>query len=82
MINIEISLYYHLKQKAGVGTIPLHVPEGTSIKEIKLILEDTYPALITHLDNVMILQDKKIVLDEDVLNEDALIAFLTPIGGG
>lgn len=82
MINLEISLYYHLKQKAGIGTISLNVPKGISIEEVKHILEDTYPALITHLDNVMILMDKKIVLNEDVLNEDAVIAFLTPIGGG
>lgn len=82
MINLAISLYYHLRQKAGVGTIPLRVPEGISIREVKQLLEDMYPALITHLDNVMILLDKKIVLDEDVINRDAAIAFLTPIGGG
>jgi len=82
MINIDISLYYHLRLKAGVGTISLSMPAGITIKGIKHILEEKYPALITHLDNVMILMGKKIVLDEDILNEDTKIAFLTPIGGG
>jgi molybdopterin converting factor small subunit len=82
MINIDISLYYHLRLKAGVGTILLSVPVGITIKEIKHILEEKHPALITHLDNVMILMNKKIVLDEDTIHQNTKIAFLTPIGGG
>ena len=82
MINIDISLYYHLRLKAGVGTISLSVPTGITIKEVKQILEEKYPSLITHLDNVMILMGKKIVLDEEPLHQNAKIAFLTPIGGG
>jgi hypothetical protein len=82
MINLEIRLYYHLKQKAGVGSIPLSVPKGISIRKIKKIIEGMYPILVTHLDNVMILLDKKIVLDEDTINDDSVITFLTPIGGG
>ena len=41
-----------------------------------------YPGLRTHLDNVMILLDGKIVLDEDKLKENASVSFLTPVGGG
>jgi len=82
MINIDISLYYHLRTKAGVGAISLSVPDGITIKEVKQILEEKYPALTTHLDNVMILMGKKIVLDEDTLQQNTKIAFLTPIGGG
>ena len=82
MINIDISLYYHLRLKAGVGNISLSVPTGITIKEVKQILEEKYPALITHLDNVLILMGKKIVLDEDSVQQNTKIAFLTPIGGG
>jgi len=82
MINIDVSLYYHLRQKAGVGTISLLAPVGITIKEVKQILEKKHPSLITHLDNVMILKGKKIVLDEDTLQQNAKITFLTPIGGG
>jgi molybdopterin converting factor small subunit len=82
MINIDISLYYHLRQKAGVGTISLSLPAGITIKEVKQILEEKHPALTTHLDNVMILMGKKIALDEDTLQQNTKIAFLTPIGGG
>jgi molybdopterin converting factor small subunit len=82
MINLEISLFYHLKQKAGVSPIYLRVPMGTTVQQVKDILENEYPRLTTQLDNVMILKGKQIVLEDAVLDEDAKISFLTPIGGG
>jgi molybdopterin converting factor small subunit len=82
MINLEISLFYHLKQKAGASPIYLSVNEGTTVQEIKNILEQEYPRLTTQLDNVMILKGKKIILEDEVLQEDTKISFLTPIGGG
>jgi len=82
MINLERSLFYHLKQKAGASPLFLRVPSGTTVQEVKEILEAEYPRLTTQLDNVMILKGKEIVLEEDVLTEDTKISFLTPIGGG
>jgi molybdopterin converting factor small subunit len=82
MINLEISLFYHLKQKAGVSPVYLRVPMGTTVQQVKDILENEYPRLTTQLDNVMILKGKQIVLEDAVLDEDAKISFLTPIGGG
>ncbi len=81
-MKIKITLYYHLKEKAGTGSLEMHVPDQTTVKELKGMLEKQFPALRTHLDNIMILMDKKIVLDEDKLKENAEIAFLTPVGGG
>jgi len=82
MINLEISLFYHLRQKAGASPVFLSVPHGTTVQQVKDILEKEYPRLTTHLDNVMILKDKQIILEDNVLDEDAKISFLTPIGGG
>ena len=81
-MKIKVTLYYHLKEKAGTGNLDLDVPDQATIKDLKGILEAKFPALRTHLDNIMILMDKKIVLDEDKLKENAEIAFLTPVGGG
>jgi molybdopterin converting factor small subunit len=81
-MKIKVTLYYHLKQKAGTGSLDLEVPDKTTIKQLKGLLEERFPALRTYLDNIMILMDKKIVLDEDVLKENAEVSFLTPVGGG
>jgi molybdopterin converting factor small subunit len=82
MIDLEISLFYHLRAKAGASPIYLSVPLGTTVQQVKDILEHEYPQLTTHLDNVMILKGKQIILEDNVLNENATISFLTPIGGG
>jgi len=81
-MNIKVILYYHLKEKAGSGNLDLIMPPSSTIKDLKVRLEADYPALRTHLDNIMILMDKKIVLDDDKLKEHAQVSFLTPVGGG
>jgi molybdopterin converting factor small subunit len=81
-MQIKIKLFYHLKEKAGIGVINLDIPEKSTIGDIKNTLEFQYPQLRTHLDNVMILMDQKIVLDDDQIKDGAEVSFLTPVGGG
>lgn len=82
IMKIKVTLYYHLKEKAGTGKLKFDLPEATTIKDLKSQMEKDFPALRTHLDNIMILMDNKIVLDEDRLKDNAEVAFLTPVGGG
>ncbi len=81
-MKINVNLYYHLKEKAGASYIELDVEESTTISEVKTILEEKFPQLQTHLDNIMILMNQRIMLEEDSVVPDANIAFLTPVGGG
>ena len=82
MMKIKISLFYHLKEKVGTGNLDIEVANFSTIKDLKQQLESIYPSLRTHLDNVMMLMNGKIVLDEDKLKENANVSFLTPVGGG
>ena len=81
-MKIKVLLYYHLKEKAGTGSLDIDINDGSTIKDLKDRLENDHPGLRTHLDNVMILMDGKIVLAEDKLKENASVSFLTPVGGG
>ncbi len=81
-MEITVSLFYHLKEKAGVDKIDIDVRDDATIGDLKMYLEEHYPSLRSHLDNVMILMDKQIVLDEDSIKNNAHISFLTPVGGG
>jgi molybdopterin converting factor small subunit len=81
-MNIKVTLYYHLKEKAGTGSVDIALPDRSTIRDLKSILESRFPTLKTHLDNVMMVMDKKIVLDEDFVKDNAEVAFLTPVGGG
>jgi len=81
-MKIKVLLYYHLKEKAGTGTLDIDIKNGSTIKDLKDQLAIDHPGLRTHLDNVMILVDGKIVLNEDKLIENSSVSFLTPVGGG
>lgn len=81
-MKIQVKLFYHLKEKAGAGEIDLALPDHSTIGEVKEELEMRFPQLRTHLENVMILMDQKIVLDDDRIEEGAKVSFLTPVGGG
>jgi len=81
-MKIKVNLYYHLRQKAGNGCLDIEIQEKSTIGELKKKLESSYPKLRTHLDNVMVLMNRMIVLDDDVIKDKAEISFLTPVGGG
>lgn len=81
-MDIKVKLFYQLKEKAGAGSLDFKLPETSTIKDLKATLEQEYPTLRTYLDNVMVLMDRKIVLDEDQLKDQAEVSFLTPVGGG
>lgn len=81
-MQVKVKLFYHLKEKAGTGEINLDILENSTVCEVKKTLELQFPQLRTHLENVMILMNQKIVLDDDRIQEGAEISFLTPVGGG
>jgi sulfur-carrier protein len=82
MNQITVKLYYHLKERAGTGQVLVDIPEKTTIKDLKAILIEKYPALQSQLDNILMLIDQKVALDEDLIPKGAQVSFLTPIGGG
>lgn len=82
MHNITINLYYHLKEKAGTSKVNLDIADAATIRELKQILIAKFPALESHLDNILILINQKVALDEDIVPKDSQVSFLTPIGGG
>ena len=81
-MEITVSLFYHLKEKAGVDSLKMQIEDGATIRDIKNTLELQYPALRTHLDNVLILMNQQIVLDEDRIKNKSHSQVLTPVGGG
>ena len=81
-MKINVILFYQLKEKAGSGNLEMELPAGSTIRDLRNAMEDKFPALKTQLNNVMVLMDKKIVVDEDKLKDHAEVSFLTPVGGG
>jgi molybdopterin converting factor small subunit len=80
--KITVRFFSHLKDKAGVSAIDMEIAPETTIAGLKQQVIDRYPALETHLRNILILIDSKIAIDEDVIPAGCTVSFMTPIGGG
>lgn len=81
-MKIQAIFYYHLKEKAGTGNVEIQIEENSTITDLIKILEIQFPNLRTHLNNVLIVMDGKVVLGEDKLVNEAKVVFMTPVGGG
>lgn len=82
MIAISVFLFQHLRKKTGVGKISINLPDESTLRDLKIHLYDLYPELYSHLENIMVLMGRKVIVDNDKLNDTEKISFLTPIGGG
>ena len=82
MNNITVKFFSHLKEKAGVASASVQIPPGSSIADLKKQVIGQFPALETHLRNILVLIDNKVAIDEDIVPAGCTVSFMTPIGGG
>jgi len=82
MNRINVKFFSHLKEKAGTASITQDIASNATITDLKKQIILKYPALETHLRNILILIDDKIAVDEDIIPDGCTVSFMTPIGGG
>ncbi len=82
MNKINVKFFSHLKEKAGTASVEMEIAPNTTIADLKKQVIQHYPALETHLRNILILIDNKIAVDEDIIPVGCTVSFMTPIGGG
>ncbi len=82
MTEINVKFFSHLKEKAGVDAISMQIEPNNTIADLKQQVIAAYPALDTHLTNILILIDSQIAIDEDIIPAGSTVSFMTPIGGG
>ena len=75
-------MYANLQEKAGFSQRCMELPDDANITTLKSTLENQYPQLRAHLDNILVLIESKSAVDEDYIPPDSTVMFLTPIGGG
>lgn len=81
-MNVRILLFATLKERAQTPEIALEVPEGATVKELKVLLSKRYPALGLSLDSAIAAIDQQFAFDEDLLRPGAEVAFFPPVSGG
>lgn len=82
MMKISVVLFQNLRDKIGVGEMSFDLPDGSTLRDLKNHIYSLHPKLNSHLENILVLMGKKIIVDNDLLQNGTTISFLTPIGGG
>jgi molybdopterin converting factor small subunit len=83
MNQVTVSFFAHLKGKAGVDRVELDIPVDATIRDLKQVLKERFPALGPQLLKVMVLVNQRnIYLDDMLVPLNAQVAFLPPLSGG
>ncbi len=81
-MEVRILLFATLKDRAGTSHLSLEAPEGTTVRQMKTLLGEQYPALKPYLDQAIVALGQEYAFDEDPLVPDAEVALFPPVSGG
>jgi molybdopterin converting factor subunit 1 len=81
-MNIQIRFFAYLKDKTNLGQVVLEINPGTKVSDLKQILKNKYPDLETSLDNVITSINRNFAGEDEVIPDQAEVAFFPPVSGG
>ena len=82
MIKITVLFFANLRELVGKKEVSIEIPEGTTVREFKLIIGEAYPEISPALDSTLISVNKEFGFDGDVLPKEAQVALFPPVSGG
>ncbi len=83
MVNrIKLLFFATLRDRAGIRSLELDIPENMTVRGLKDKLSEDYPNLKESLKSVLVAINHEYAFDEAVLPENAEIAFFPPVSGG
>jgi len=82
MNSIKVLLFASLKERAGVNSIILELPDDASVRDLKLSLAGKYPNLAPALDSALVSLNREFAFDEDLIPASAEAALFPPVSGG
>lgn len=82
MNKVKILFFATLRDYVGSKSIELEIPSGTTVNGLTMKLVSIYPVLEKVKDSMMAAIDREFAGDEEVIPEEAEIAFFPPVSGG
>jgi molybdopterin converting factor subunit 1 len=82
MNHVKILLFATLRDYVGSRSIEMEIPTGTTIEGLTNILVKTYPRLEKVKESMLTAINREYAADEQVVPENAEIAFFPPVSGG
>lgn len=83
MNRIKVLFFATLRDKAGMRSLELDVPNGITLHQLKALLIERLPNLDWQLmDHCLASINHEYRFDEDTVPDEAEIAFFPPVSGG
>ena len=82
MNNVKVLFFATLKDRAGASQVDLELEQGAQVGELKRLLGERFPNLLTSLPSVLVAVNRDFAFDEDSIPAGAEIALFPPVSGG
>jgi len=78
----KVLFFATLRDRAGVRQTSMDLPEGITVGEFKVLLQEHFPAITPALPNVLIAVNREYAPDDTPIPPEAEIAIFPPVSGG
>lgn len=82
MNHIKLLFFATIRERAGMKTLELDIPDTMTIQELKNKLATDLPTLKESLKSVLITINREYAFDEAVVPLNAEIGMFPPVSGG
>ncbi|HSO11835.1 MAG TPA: molybdopterin converting factor subunit 1 [Anaerolineales bacterium] len=82
MNRIKLLFFATIRDRAGVKSMELDIPEDMTVQGLKDKLAEEYPNLKESMKSVLVTIDREYAFDEAVIPQNAELALFPPVSGG
>jgi len=82
MNRIKLLFFATIRDRAGMKSMELEVPEDLTVQGLKDKIAEEYPNLKESMNSVLITIDREYAFDEAVIPQGAEMAMFPPVSGG
>jgi len=82
MNRIKVLFFATLRQRAGMKSLELDVPEDMNVQALRDQLSRDYPALTESLKTVVVAINREFAFDDAIIPAGGEVALFPPVSGG
>ena len=82
MNKVKILFFATLRDYVGTKSLEIEIPAGMTIGGLSAMLTKTYPRLEKVKSSIMAAINREFAAEDQVIPQDAEIAFFPPVSGG
>jgi molybdopterin converting factor subunit 1 len=82
MNHIKLLFFATIRDKVGVKSVEIDLPENITVKGLKDKLSTDYPSLKDSMRSVLVAVNHEYAFDDALVPQNAEIALFPPVSGG